>query len=64
MAYTREEKAMIWLDSFPLDYAKKAALLKAARDPYALAARFEEFAPLIEEKGGAAIAEKMRLLQW
>ena len=60
MAYTREEKAMIWLDSFPLDYAKKAALLKAARDPYALAARFEEFAPLIEEKGGAAIAEKMR----
>ena len=28
--------------------------------PYARAARFEEFAPLIEEKGGAAIAEKMR----
>ena len=30
MAYTREEKAMIWLDSFPLDYAKKGDVILVA----------------------------------
>ena len=40
MGYTKEEKAMIWIDSFSPDYAKKARLLQAFRDPYAVAEQF------------------------
>lgn len=48
MGYGKEEKALIWLDSFSLDYAKKAAALSHARDPYALVARFSEDKALSE----------------
>lgn len=49
---------MIWLDSFPLDYAKKAALLRAAKDPYLLAERAEAFLPH-EEGAAGKVFEKM-----
>ena len=42
MGYTKEEKAMLWLDGLALDYAKKAQLLHAFRDPYEIVARFSE----------------------
>ena len=49
---------MIWLDSFPLDYAKKAALLRAAKDPYLLAERAEALLPH-EEGAAGKVFEKM-----
>lgn len=60
MGYGKEEKALIWLDSFSLDYAKKAAALSHARDPYALVARFSEDKALSGILGEEKYAE-MRL---
>lgn len=60
MGYTKEEKAMIWIDSFSPDYAKKARLLQAFRDPYAVA---EQFYARSEEIGGIVgerVLEEMR----
>ena len=55
MGYTKEEKAMLWLDGLALDYAKKAQLLHAFRDPYEIVARFSER----ESEIGGITGEKM-----
>ena len=60
MGYTKEEKAMIWLDGFLLDYAKKAAVLKMFRDPYAAVSRFFEKEREIGAVVGEEMLEKMR----
>ena len=60
MGYTKEEKAMIWLDSFPLDRAKKAAALRLAREPYALAARFAALERALAAELGEGSVAAMR----
>lgn len=60
MEYTKEEKAMLWLDSFSLDYPKKAALLRLFRDPYALVRGFSEREEKIREIAGDKIFARMR----
>lgn len=63
MGYTKEEKAMIWLDSFPLDYAGKAALLRAAKDPYALVERPNDFIRPEEKRDKKVFADMLASLE-
>lgn len=59
MPYTKEEKAEIWLDSFRLDYAKKAQIYKTAPDAYSLVEHFEKYRPKIAAAAGEDTCRKM-----
>lgn len=51
MEFTAEDKVYIWLDSFPLQEGEKRKLLKVAKTPNGLCARFDEcFSSVFAEK--------------
>lgn len=62
MGYTKEEKAMIWLDSFSPEYPKKAAALARFRDPYKLAAEFS-YTPWLKDVFGEKYAAMKESLE-
>ena len=47
--YTKDEKTEIWLDSFRLEYGKKAQLYKLCSEPYALVKQFAKFRAKVGE---------------
>ena len=57
--YTKEEKAEIWLDSFHLDYAKRARLYKLAGHPLDLARRFSSLSPEIGKIAGEKVCKAL-----
>ena len=57
--YTKEEKAEIWLDSFHLDYGKKARLYQLAKHPLELARRFSSLRSEIEKIVGDAMCNAL-----
>ena len=59
MPYSKEEKAAIWLDSFGLDYAKKAGLIALAGSPYEFVRRFAFFRTAAEAAAGAEACARM-----
>lgn len=57
--YTKEEKAEIWLDSFHLEYGKRARLYKLAKHPLELARRFSSLRSEIEKIVGEKMCEEL-----
>lgn len=57
--YTKDEKAEIWLDSFRLDYEKKAALHELCAAPYGLVERFASLRGRAAEIAGEETAKAM-----
>ena len=47
--YTKDEKTEIWLDSFRLEYAKKAQLYKLCSEPYDLVKQFAKLRSKVGE---------------
>ena len=47
--YTKDEKTEIWLDSFRLEYAKKAQLYKLCAEPYSLVKQFAGYRSAVGE---------------
>ena len=47
--YTKDEKSEIWLDSFHLDYGKKAQIYRLSASPYALITRFADYRAKVRE---------------
>ena len=67
MPYTKEERSAIWLDSFGIDYARKAKLL-ASHTPYVLASQFlslrGEICAAVGEERCAAMEASLRSAQY
>ena len=47
--YTKDEKTEIWLDSFRLEYAKKAQLYKLCAEPYDIVKQFAKYRSQVGE---------------
>lgn len=59
MTYTKEERAIICLDSFGLEYPRKAKLYKLAASAQALFENFRKYRPAVAETAGEETAEAM-----
>lgn len=63
MAYTREQKAEIWLDSFGLDYAIKRKIYRLATTAYGLVSEFFKYKPAVAEYSEEAASRMEASLQ-
>ena len=57
--YTKDEKTEIWLDSFHLEYGKKAQLYKLCAEPYDLVKQFAKYRSGVAEIVGEEILAAM-----
>ena len=57
--YTKDEKTEIWLDSFRLEYGKKAQLYKLCAEPYDLVKQFAKYRSGVAEIVGEEILAAM-----
>ena len=59
MEYSSEERACIWLDSFPLDKGAERRLLEGAGSAAALVRRFPEFREIVVKSAGESVYNNM-----
>ena len=57
--YTKDEKAEIWLDSFRLDYNKKAQIYRLCAEPYALVRQFSQLRAKVNAVAGEEVCSAM-----
>ena len=59
MEYSSEERACIWLDSFPLDKGTERRLLEGAGSAAALVRRFPEFREIVVKSARESVYNNM-----